>query len=492
VVSTTAAASTSGRDLMLARLGPPLLVLLAVGVSLRPGLENDAWWHLASGRWMLEQRRWLEVDVFSWTVPGQPWPRPGLVADITMAWLHSFGGVPLLVTATAACFVATLVVLLLVVRASPLATFGVGALAVLTMVVAATPRPLVASLPLTALTVAVLDRERAEPGGSPVLWTLPVVGLVWVNTHGAFVVLFVLLGVHGLAVLIDGFRGCPSGWWRPFSRLVAVAVAAVVATLVNPFGWKMLLYPFETLRLEVLGEIIHEWRRPVLTDVQFWPLFALVGLSAVAAARVGARRRTIDVALLLVFGGLALTAARHGALFAIVAFPVVARLVSRRPPVPFRAAWVGARPQERTIEGAVLGGVGLLVAALVAPAMTVRGNQAAIEAWHGDRAAASVAEGDFPGRLWNSYDIGGYVIWHGFPDVPVSMDSRTDLYGDDLVREHFAEWHGERDAPARFREQGIATVLVERHAPLVAQLEQAGWSRASDAVHAVVLTRPGA
>jgi hypothetical protein len=484
--SAVAAPPAGGRDAMLARLGSPVLLLLAVAVSLRPGLENDAWWHMASGRWMLEERSWLRVDVFSWTAQGQDWPRPGLVADLAMARLHSIGGIPLLVAGAAACFVAAVAIVLLAVRASPLATVAVGVLSILTMVVAATPRPLVASLPLTAACVVVLDRERRAPDGSPWLWTLPALALLWVNVHGAFVVLFVLLGCHGLALLVDGLHSRAAGWWRPLLRLGGVSLVSLAATLVNPFGAEMLLYPFETLQLGVLSDAIHEWRQPVVTDPQFWPLFALVGTSVVALVRaVG--RRTADVVLLVVFGGLALTAARHAAIFAMVAFPVVARLLSRHERMVLRQAWSAAAPGERRIEFAVLATVGLLVGVLVAPALTSNGNERAIAAWHGDRAITRVAEGDLPGRLWNSYDLGGHLIWLVTPDVLVSIDSRTDLYGDEVVREHLAEWRGERAAPTRFEAEGIGTVLVERHAPLVKQLTAAGWELVDQDAVAVVL-----
>jgi hypothetical protein len=196
------------------------------------------------------------------------------------------------------------------------------------------------------------------------------------------------------------------------------------------------------------------------------------------------------VVVLVVFGGLSLTAARHAAIFAIVAFPILARALSRRSHVALREAWSAATPTERRMELASIGVVSVLVGILVAPALTPAGNDRAIAAWHGDRAIGRVAAGDLPGRLWNSYDLGGHVIWLGTPDVLVSIDSRTDLYGDEAVRDHLAEWHGERDAPARFATRGIGTVLVERHAPLVQQLTDAGWDRVEHDAVAVVLRAP--
>jgi hypothetical protein len=41
-----------------------------------------------------------------------------------------------------------------------------------------------------------------------------------------------------------------------------------------------------------------------------------------------------------------------------------------------------------------------------------------------------------PGPLYNSYDWGDFITWY-MPDYPVSIDGRTDLYGDELDTRSF-------------------------------------------------------
>lgn len=38
------------------------------------------------------------------------------------------------------------------------------------------------------------------------------------------------------------------------------------------------------------------------------------------------------------------------------------------------------------------------------------------------------------GPLFNSYNIGGYLHYHLWPDYPVFVDGRTDLYNDAFLR----------------------------------------------------------
>jgi hypothetical protein len=480
------------REQLLARLGPPLLLIMAVGVSLRPGLENDAWWHLASGRWMLQERTWLRTDVFSWTMQGEPWPRPGLLADVSMAVVHAAGGIPLLVVVASALFVAAVAITLLTTEASPLATFAVGVLSILTMVVSATPRPLIASLPLTAICVVILQWERSSATGTRWLWALPLLAALWVNIHGAFIVVFALIGCHGLAWLLEAFRGAEPAWRKRLGRLVVAGVLGLLTVTVNPFGAAMLTYPVETLRLDVLAVSVHEWRRPTLRDPQFWPLFALLAVGVAALLRSGERRRPSDIVVLVVFGTLAASAARHGSIFAVVAWPIIARLSSRGETLAIGDAWAASTRRERVLDVGVVASLVALTATVAFPAITVDGNDRAIEAFHGDQAVARAASGDLPGRLWNSYDLGGHVIWLGKPEVLVSIDSRTDLHGDEAVLQHLADWNGPPGVARRFDEQGIRTVLVERWAPLVAILEAEGWQRVVEDQLAVVLRKPSA
>lgn len=506
----------SGRDLILARLGTPLILLIAIATSVRPGFRDDTWWHLASGKWMLDHRAWLREDVFSWTQLGQPWPRPGLIANIAMAAVFDAGGAPLLILGVASVFVVSVLLLLRLTTASPAVTFIVGLLAVLTMASAATPRPVVLQLPLLAMSLTVLERERRLPTGTPLLWYLPILSIAWVNLHGSFVFLFVLIGSYLLGAIIDEWRSRePLRSWslaqhlknRAISRLYIVGILSILGVAINPFGAQLLVYPLETLATGLGASYeIDEWRPVDLTDPRYWPFFVMLGLSVFAAIRSRDRLRSVDSILLIVFGLLGLTAYRNGPVFAAIAFPISASLLSGRPPLGGREALALANRSERAVESSLLLAAAVSVAAIVWPAFTSAGNERADAEWFGDRAIVAVAGGEYPQPIWNSYDQGTYLIWHGWPEVLVSMDSRSDLHGlqpsdghlavlgireqGDRVHEHIAEWYGERDAPTRFAVQGIQTVLVERASPLVGQLEDAGWRRVEEDERAVVLLPP--
>src|SRR5205814_9090924 len=56
------------------RLAPLYAAAAAFAIAVaRPGGDPDTYWHLASGKWMVEHGQLLRADVFSSTVSGAPY-----------------------------------------------------------------------------------------------------------------------------------------------------------------------------------------------------------------------------------------------------------------------------------------------------------------------------------------------------------------------------------------------------------------------------------
>ena len=74
------------------RFHPALIVVIGSCAALfreamHSGLSGDAYYQLATGRWMLAHHAVIRHDVFSYTVFGQPgWSRSGVTRPL-LAWL---------------------------------------------------------------------------------------------------------------------------------------------------------------------------------------------------------------------------------------------------------------------------------------------------------------------------------------------------------------------------------------------------------------------
>jgi len=79
-----------------------------------------------------------------------------------------------------------------------------------------------------------------------------------------------------------------------------------------------------------------------------------------------------------------------------------------------------------------------------------------------------------PGRLFNSYNWGAYLLWE-LPAYPVCIDGRTDLYNDEIISQWLQVVRAESGWQAVLDRWQARLILLEPTMPVVGHLEQAGW-----------------
>jgi hypothetical protein len=334
------------------------------------------------------------------------------------------------------------------------------------------PRPQMFSFMLGALVLYLLHlykRERVDR-----LWLIPPIMMIWANLHGGFAIGFIFLfgSIVGevLGNLLNGGDADVVQWGR-LRKMVIVAAISIPVITINPNGVQMLAYPFRTVGIGVLQDFIQEWASPDFHKVHAWPfLLLLLGLFAA----VGLSSRRIDwTDLTLVTGTafMALTAGRNIALFAIAATPVLSHHVN---------VWLTdrgwqLRPRRRmsktmlAINWVLLLTVVLFGVVKIVSALNEKTVRAAQEEFFPVEAARFLDESPPPGRMFNSYNWGGYLMFAA-PNVPVYVDGRTDLYDDSFLREYLKivlirdGWEGALD------EQHIGFVAIEANSGLATML----------------------
>ena len=80
-----------------------------------------------------------------------------------------------------------------------------------------------------------------------------------------------------------------------------------------------------------------------------------------------------------------------------------------------------------------------------------------------------------PGQLFNSYNFGAYLAWALYPDYPVYVDGRTDLYDDAFLREYLKVYLGRPGYQAVLGKYGVNLVVVETNSLLSDALSRDGW-----------------
>ena len=159
----------------------------------------------------------------------------------------------------------------------------------------------------------------------------PLILLLWANLHGGFVIGLVLIGVFTLAAVVDWIRHCINA--AVVRSLVASLLLSILATLVNPYGWRIYQYAF-SLTARVMPRHIEEWMPPPMNQ---WMGKALVASALLVAGLHFFRRRwptARDALLMLCFLPLAFHAARMVIWWAIVVAPMIASLLDSMEPEP--------------------------------------------------------------------------------------------------------------------------------------------------------------
>lgn len=153
-----------------------------------------------------------------------------------------------------------------------------------------------------------------------VYW-LPVLMILWVNSHGGYLVGFILWGVYwisevGLMVWETWFKKQSTFDIRAFGTpLLWAGILMLIAVCINPYGPSMLMYPFKTLNIGVLRDYIQEWQTPEFHSISVQPFAWLMLLTFGAVGASRQKLAFIDFALVGLFFYMGLLAGRNVALF---------------------------------------------------------------------------------------------------------------------------------------------------------------------------------
>lgn len=392
-------------------------------------------WHLRAGRLMLEEKRWIDADPFSFTHAGEPWITFEWLSEVIFALVDRAAGLGGLVWLGFSLF--ALVPLLLfrwllaneIPRAAAF-TYAVGALLVFQAHALARPH-VFTYLAFVILLLRVGPRMAGGPERRHWLALPPLFGL-WANLHGGFVAGLLWLGARtaGLALDRSSDRGALPGW----SSLLVVCAAA---TLVNPHGARLHEKIWETI---VELETVRYWEEFAPPDFYAPSLLAAVVLGIVFLLLIGLRTTALgdlrweEFAPLLVFLFFSFKSQRHVFLLLLVASVAVCRaVVGMLPRVEiFLSRWRRFAELQRQARGdwwavpllALLFGVGFMASGLP--------QRLRVGAAHVSAGAAEFLKTHLSRvrRPVTTTTTGGTLLYYFFPDIRVSFDDRSDFYGD--------------------------------------------------------------
>jgi hypothetical protein len=460
-----------------------------------PLIDGDVWWHIRAGEDVLRSGAIPRVDTWSIVGLGRPWTSQDWLANVVLAIGNDLG--PWGQTALSLLYgLLTVAAFWILWRAIGLRVPEIGWASRVTWLSIG----LLLAGPVMGVRVQVLDLLMA----SVVIWIcwrfladprrrwlalLPVVAAVWANLHAGWVLLFLLAGAVLVGEAVDLLlrrqpAGAPLLGRKHLAELAVALLISGAALAINPNGLDLYAYPLETVGITALNRYVMEWF-PASIDTLFGQLLLGFVLVAVLPALVIGRRtmRTSDALIMLGLTFMAYQAIRFllitGPIGAAIAAVVLAPQISASGPGRRVSRVLDrlATPRFGTLRTVNLTIIGLLLALGIGVAFlrVSPPTQEAEIARSMPAGAVRWLEEHEPGeRIFNRYEWGGYVGQQR-PDLPIFMDGRADVYGDELLQ-MYVSIIGVQDDPQ---------VLLDRyqidHALFPPDTPLAGWFDASPA-----------
>jgi hypothetical protein len=469
---------------------PALLVsviAVTVFVICRNGLSDpDIWWHLRNAEYLFTNLKLPRADMYSFTVIGHPWINHEWGAEIPyyLAWrLGGLAGIKLL-----SVLLLEIIFLGLLyfcwkqsgnIKAAALACFP----AIFLGSVSFGPRTILFGYLYLVILLILLDRFRSRGKGS--LWMLPPLFCLWINTHGSWSLGLIVFGIIVASGMVDGRWGrVEATRWSPgqLHQLLWTMGASVAALFVNPYGYRLVLYPLMMpFRVKLGIAHVAEWVSVDFHDFRGKVVLILIVALLLAALADRHTWKLHEVGLVLFGMYSGFTYIRFLFLFGILIAPLVAKFLDFLPPY---------RPEidKRPLNALLMAGCLIFM---------VRGFPSSAE-------LGQSIDKDYPaevlpyleshppaGPTLNAYLWGGYLGWkdHDFRDF---VDSRVDIFEDAGVFKDYIDLIELKNPSAILNKYGIRYVLFPPGEPLSLVLEHdPSWKVAYSGAMSTVFERVG-
>ena len=468
--------------------GTLLYVLVLFGGTQQLFRDSDAGWHIRLGERLLDGVPFPQTDPFSFSRAGHKWYAWEWGADLAMGFAHRLGGLGAVALLYSSLIAASTWLWVRLNWASG-GSFLFTCLFAMPMMSTANlhwlARPHIFSWVLALGSLLHVEGRREWPVTRTALAGAFVVGCLWANVHGSFV-----LAIAGAWVMAAGtvLRGViwpvDLGYGRA-RWLLATSASLFLGSFVNPYGWQLHRHIFAYLTDSALLERIGEFQSFNFHSAGAGWILVTVMVSAVGGVLAISERR-LDVALLtaLLLAG-ALRSARMLPLLALLSLPYANAMLTgslwRAEVRPRVRRWLTAAlaygANLRRFD-ARFGGYAYVPLLVLLGILWVRSpmTAAGFPSAQFPVAAADHLPASTP-RLLAPDLYGGYLIYRFAGRRPVFFDGRSDFYGLEFMRQYIDLVEVRPGWTSILDSWQFTHALLPNRYSLIPALEARGWKK---------------
>ncbi len=411
-------------------------------------LDRDFWWHVKAGEIMVQTHQLIHTDPFAHTREGLPYVSTHeWLAQVFFYLVWSAGGATGEIIFRGLVVAAAFIGILLI---KPKTIWITGFLILIAAYMnrpSFMDRPQLFSFVFFACFLYAAFYYLTRANGEPLfasswrkwfLLALVCVQLLWVNMHGAaaaygIMVLCALVAENVFEWIGSTQESSRIRATREIQYLGIVICTLAVAALVSPNGFHTFSDLFVYTSDQTLS-LVREWQPRGLGGytkdiLPFW-------IVAATALVLGKKHRIFSVALLAVLGYLSMQSYRHGIFFIFTTLALA--VYSFGDSIWYtRAEALAKRYAARTtfLLLVLLGGMVWYVSYKNISVLQREGYAGYGVAALAEGAYDFLEKADITGRMFNTYAIGDYLLFRGYPDRKVYIDGRNIDYGYEFLRE---------------------------------------------------------
>lgn len=469
----------------------PFSAMLAAGLAVIAVLtvrnrfdDPNQRFHLRLGQVVWSTHSIPSTETFSFTAQGHAWIAHEWLAELAIYATYRLGGYTGLML-WLACLASLLFVLVYYLcyqrSGSALAALLGGVSAWFFATVGLAIRPLLLGHLFLVVEIILLERSSRNRRW---LWLIPPLFAVWVNCHGSYFFGMGVLLVYWLCGFAKGNWGLlvAEGMDRQQRKdLGCVLILSALALCCNPIGFRLLLYPLDTLFHQPANlHSVEEWFPPDLGSGRTLAMIAaIVGVPLVSALR----RLELPLRSMLVLAAGTILALQHVRMlfvFGIVLSPVLAQVL---------APMLG---RDRRRDHPLANGMFLcaFLAAIIVGFPAPADLQRQIAKSSPARAVDYIRRTKLSGPMLNEYVFGDYLTW-ALPEEKVFIDGNADIFEAAGVLQQYGRWALLQEDPAILLDKyRIRFCLLSSTAPMTYVLPYLpGWKKVYGDETAVVFAR---
>lgn len=385
--------------------------------------DQDLGRHIKLGEIITQTHQVPKINLFSYTNPNFPFINTHWLFEVLAFWFNQTIGVRYLLVLKIIIFLVSVwLILKIIPKENSILLLPVGFIFLHVLRERAELRPEIFSFLFTALTIFILNKNNK------LVFFLPLIQLIWINTHIYFFVGLLLQAIfiiYSLGVKLSH----PWGGIRiHIGILMVVFSISLLLSLINPNGLTGVLYPLNVIK-NYGYTIVENQTMSLLESINFRnPNFLFVKLSIgiiVLSLLVALIKRKFDIKsiLLSLFGmGLALMNVRSFPYLVFLSLPAV---------------MMNFGPIKKNALSYFL--ILVTCALLLLESFFYLngnyykyredGNAPGLKLIESGKGAVDfLLVNSLPGPIYNNFDIGSYILYRGYPKYRLFVDGRPEAY----------------------------------------------------------------